>query len=809
MTHHIVHPPGFAPKSDRPDPSCRHATIATLAELRDALEATARAGPPSVADWPHRAVDFRILARVLEGLDHPVDAFGVLLPDDWAQVAPETRARLPGNSTVNHKRLVSRMKRAIGWFRPDLDPWSALQLLAEVEIPGNANLVRQMRLRAARDGLRPSDIDTAWIAGQLTTVSAENEVNERSLYQFLVRLSRRPRVRRADLLRCDLAMPATRRQQQKAVVLPDWLQESHAVGGQGTRNALDRIWRTLLHHEMQADTPDDLLALIDAGKLPHDAARCVEPVKKSTWRNYIQCARKALLARVDDPTRYAKRLRHVDTPRKPCRPRRKKPETERAAVRLAREAVRTLQPPVTADADVLLTRDVWPRIATSMHVLGHERGLSRRTVDAYIEETKRLWARQATRPVPARLPKKICTPRPPKTAKPSCARAPSRVPALPAALCAEVHEMLDLCGYTINAKRAMLATLGTGYTAGLEAKAFLDDATLEQVVSYMARHMAGHARTDAQRMSEVIGMCSHPGYRDFLAALRRAGIRKVDDPSARLYRETRGERSPSAITREWAWAHERALAPDPRKTFSKAIDQLDALHAYETLVPRLPVERIGPLQASVLRRGKRQQHARYPLPRRIEAEVAALDLDPDGTACFEVIAGLHTLYNAARTAGHFQPGQDIGCAELLCSARLDAITRADVVSQTALSTACRRISVLRPDERYITPEERWRTLHAQVKAAGKHNPRPDGTGERIPGLYAVRRAALDDGLGPEALTSGWAHGVLAYLGDDRVKRSGFRSGLRLLQAWRAVPDIEAGLLPAECFADELIAKEAP
>lgn len=786
-----------------------HGRVATLAELCDALETAARSGQPSLADWPHRTTDIQILARILEGLEHPVEDFGVLLPDCWAQIAPRIRARFPGNPTVNHKRLVSRMKRAIGWFRPDIDPWSALQCLAEMEIPVNADIVGEVRLRAARDGLRPSDIDTAWIAGQLATVSAENEVKQRSLYQFLVRLSRRPRVQRAGLLRCDLAMPATRRQQQKAVVLPDWLQGIHDVSDRRTRNGLDLLWRTLLHHGLQADTPDDLLALIETEHLHHAAAQRVGPIKLQTWRGYIQSVRKALLARVDEPTRFAKKLKHVDAPRKPRSPRRQKSEQERAGFRLAMDAVRTLQPPVPADADALLTQDVWPRVATSMHELGHGRGLSPRTVDAYIEEAKRLWARQATRPVPARLPKTIRTRRPPETVNPKRVRAPSRVPALPAALRAEVHEMLDLCGYTRNAKRAMLATLGTGYTTGIDAGAFPDDATLEQVVSYAARHMSGRVRTDARRMSDVIGMCGHPDYRDFLAALRRAGISKTDDPAARLYRETRGERSPSAITREWAWAHERTLAPDPRRTFSKAIDQLDALHAHETLVPLLPAERIGPLQASALRRGKRHGHARYPLPRRVQAEVFALDLDPDGTACFEVIAGLHTLYDAARTAGHFQPGQDIGCAELLCSASRDAIALADIVSQAALSTAHRRTSVLRPDERYATPGDRWRTLRAQVKAAGKHNPRPDGTGERIPGFYAVQRAALDDGLGPEALTSFWAHGVLARLGDDRAKRSGFRSGLRLLQAWRSVPDIEARLLPAESFAEDLIAREAP
>ena len=806
-TTDIAHPPDLTPQCAQAHAPGARDRVTTLAELPDALESAARSGQPSVADWPHRAMDFRILARVLEGLDHPVAAFGALLPADWTQVAPETRARIPGNPTINHQRLVAKMTRAIGWFRPDLDPWSALQCLAEVEIPGNASIVGTVHLRAARDGLRPIDIDTAWIASQFVTVTDKQEIKLRSFYRVLVRLSRRPRVQRTGLLRADLALPATRRQNENAVVLPDWLQDIHAASGKRTRNALDRIWRTLLHHDMHADTADDILALIDAGKLRHATAQRVAAIEPGTWRGYIQAARTALLARVDDPNRYANRLKHVDAPRKPGLPRRKKPETERAGFRLAMDAVRTLQPPVVVDADILLTRDLWPRVATSMHGLGRERGLSRRTVDSYIEDAKRILARRATRPAPARLPKTIRVPRPAETVKPERIRAPSRVPTLPAALCADVQEMLDLCGYTPNATRAMLATLGTGYSTGIEAGELRDDATLDRVVSYAAQHMAGRIPTDAQRMSEVVGMCGHPEYRDFLAALRKSGIPKTDNPAARLYRETRGEKPPSAITRDWAWAHERTLAPDPRKTFSKAIDQLDALQAHESLMSVLPAERIGPLQASTLRRGKRHQHARYPLPRRVEAEAAALGLNPDGTACFELIAGLHTLYDAARNAGQFLPGQDIGCAELLCSATLDAIAEADVVGQAAFSTARSRTGVLRADERYATPGNRWRTLRAQVKAAGKHNPRPDGTGERIPGFYAVRRAALEDGLGPEALTSCWVHDVLARFGEDRAKRCSFRRGLRLLQAWRAVPAIEDGLLPSEPFADDLIAKE--
>ena len=562
-----------------------HGRVTTLAELRDALETIARSGQPSPADWPHRAMDFRILAQVLEGLEHPVEDFGALLPGDWAQVAPEMQARIPGNPTVNHKRLVARMTRAIGWLRPDLDPWSALQLLAEMEMPVNADIVGEVRLRAAQDGLRPIDIDTAWIAGQLVHVPERQEAKQRSLYRFLVRLSRRRRVQRAGLLRADLALPATRRQKEDAVVLPEWLHVIRDVSDRRTRNALDRLWRTILHHEMQADTPDDLLALIDAGALRHAAAERIKPIKPGTWRAYIQIARKVLLAHVDDPTRYAKRLGHVDTPRKPSAPRRKKPETERAGFRLAMDAVHTLQPPVPAEADALLTQEVWPRVAASMHELGGARGLSHRTVEAYIEEAKRCLARQATRPVPARLPKTIRTARPPETVTPNRARPSSRVPALPAALCAEVHEMLDLCGYTRNAKRAMLATLGNGYTTGIEAEAVRDDAPLDEIVAYMVWHMSGRARTDAQRMSDVIGMCGHPsiviswrrcarpGY-PRATIRRRASTMKPAAPGPRrpsrgtgpgrmsaAWRRTRARRSPgrsissTRCMRMKAWGH--------------------------------------------------------------------------------------------------------------------------------------------------------------------------------------------------------------------------------------------------------------
>ncbi|MCB1313712.1 MAG: hypothetical protein KDK29_18350 [Sedimentitalea sp.] len=269
-------------------------TVVTLQDVGDVLEDAAGSGMPSIADWPHRAVDFRIMERILEGLDHPVEAFGTLFPTKWRHVPPEIRHRIPGNPVVNHMRLVARFKRVIGLLRPDIDPWSALRLLADVELPTNSFLIGEVQGRAGRDGLNPIDIDSSWIAERLADIRPEHETQHRGRYHYLVRLSQRPRVRHSGLLRMDLSLPETIRQRQRAVVLPNWLQEISDRNGQPARNALDRLWRTIQHHGLEAACPDDIMELIAAGKLHHAAAQCVEPIKSSTWRTYIQRTRKAL-----------------------------------------------------------------------------------------------------------------------------------------------------------------------------------------------------------------------------------------------------------------------------------------------------------------------------------------------------------------------------------------------------------------------------------------------------------------------------------------------------------------------------------
>ena len=69
---HII---DLAPLSDQRstikiDPE-QHRMVITLQDLEDALENAAKDGKPSLADWPHRTVHFRMLSRILGGLDHP------------------------------------------------------------------------------------------------------------------------------------------------------------------------------------------------------------------------------------------------------------------------------------------------------------------------------------------------------------------------------------------------------------------------------------------------------------------------------------------------------------------------------------------------------------------------------------------------------------------------------------------------------------------------------------------------------------------------------------------------------------------
>lgn len=304
----------FTPIAEHPDAVAAildpQPFIATLQDLADALEGAAQKGNPSLTDWPHRLIDLRILSHMVKGLHHPVEAFGTLLPDDWEQITPEIRDRIPGNPINNHMRLVSKFKRAIGLFRPDLDPWSALQVLADVDNSKTSPNLGRARTRALRDGMKPIDITNHWIAEQLANVAPEKESSDRAIFQFLVRLSNRPCVQQSGLLRTDLALPATQTQNHRAVTLPDWLQAICDVNDRQTHNGIVRIWRTLQHVGLNASTPDDIMKLIESGKLKHEVAMRFEPIKLGSWKTYISKTRKSLRPLVNDPSIYANRIQH-------------------------------------------------------------------------------------------------------------------------------------------------------------------------------------------------------------------------------------------------------------------------------------------------------------------------------------------------------------------------------------------------------------------------------------------------------------------------------------------------------------------
>ncbi|WP_448327703.1 hypothetical protein [Sulfitobacter sp. M13] len=206
----LTHVTDFTPHNDqKTDSPALHIqrSVVTFHDLNAALEDAVQRGQPSPVDWVHRAVDFKILAHILKNLDHPLEAFGTLLPEDWAAVTPEIRHRIPGNARNNHMRLVSKYRQAIGSFRPDLDPWSALQVLAKAEMTKSSGRLGRVRRRAIPDGLMPIQITSAWINQQLVGVESQKEAEVRGIFLFLVRLSKKPKVEVSGLLRSDLALP--------------------------------------------------------------------------------------------------------------------------------------------------------------------------------------------------------------------------------------------------------------------------------------------------------------------------------------------------------------------------------------------------------------------------------------------------------------------------------------------------------------------------------------------------------------------------------------------------------------------------
>jgi hypothetical protein len=151
----------------------------------------------------------------------------------------------------------------------------------------------------------------------------------------------------------------------------------------------------------------------------------------------------------------------------------------------------------------------------------------------------------------------------------------------------------------------------------------------------------------ARRLAEA------PAWRALQGAVSRAGIPPAESPVLALFAAA-GETvaSPRDLTRDWAWQHERGLRPDLRITFSAKIGRLDTLRTHPVLVDcgLLPAERLGPM----LPRGGRHRHAVYPLPRSVEAAIAALDASD--AERFSIEGSVHFIWHLARDAGLYQPG---------------------------------------------------------------------------------------------------------------------------------------------------------
>ncbi len=241
---------------------------------------------------------------------------------------------------------------------------------------------------------------------------------------------------------------------------------------------------------------------------------------------------------------------------------------------------------------------------------------------------------------------------------------------MPKALEVALRSNAQEAGYSRLGAQALIVAVRKLYALTGDKSVFESDVTDIPWRDLIQRANAGHPiamssyLTELRRLTERLDRKWTAGWRSLQAHVVAAGIPRANNPVDTLM-DVAGPTGlePWQPDREWAWIHERALRPDLRRKWIRAIDCFDALHDLAGLAESglLPAERLGPMPVT----GSRLKNAHFPLPRRFEA---ALEGETK-----QVMEAAHFLWRCLRDLGICSRGDDPVPNALVSETHLDRI----------------------------------------------------------------------------------------------------------------------------------------
>ncbi|MFZ7093994.1 hypothetical protein [Primorskyibacter sp. 2E233] len=241
---------------------------------------------------------------------------------------------------------------------------------------------------------------------------------------------------------------------------------------------------------------------------------------------------------------------------------------------------------------------------------------------------------------------------------------------LPERLERALRDFLNVRGYSEHSVKAQIVAARKLYTCAPDPALF--DADLNEIpwIDLLNSAMETHPkqmeiyRTGITRLAEQLANEMSEGWRKLDTLLARTGVSRESNPVARLSQAARvDDLEPWQVHREWAWVHERALRPDLRRAWTRAVNLFDALHTVPAIATAglLPTSRLGPMPVV----GERQKNAEFPLPSGIDTMLCGADK--------QVHEAAHFTWRCLRHLGVYDRTDTPTCAELFSDENLHRV----------------------------------------------------------------------------------------------------------------------------------------